>query len=72
MLTLDKIYHASYVLKDVIRRTELIPAPYLNKKGNIFIKPENLQLTGSFKVQLFFYIVHVAVKKSFIFFVFII
>ena len=55
MLTLDKIYHASYVLKDVIRRTELIPAPYLNKKGNIFIKPENLQLTGSFKVRGSYY-----------------
>ena len=55
MLTLDKIYHASYVLKDVIRRTELIPAPYLNKKGNIFLKPENLQLTGSFKVRGSYY-----------------
>ena len=55
MLTLDKIYHASYVLKDVVRRTELIPAPYLNKKGNIFLKPENLQLTGSFKVRGSYY-----------------
>ena len=55
MLTLDKIYHASYVLKDVVRRTELIPAPYLNKKGNVYIKPENLQLTGSFKVRGSYY-----------------
>ena len=55
MLTLDKIYHASYVLKDVIRRTELIHAPNINKKCNIFIKPENLQLTGSFKVRGSYY-----------------
>jgi hypothetical protein len=27
MLTLDKIYHASYALKDVIRTTDLIHAP---------------------------------------------
>ena len=51
MLTLDKIYHAAFVLKDVIRRTELVPAPNVNKKGTVFLKPENLQLTGSFKVR---------------------
>ena len=55
MLTLDKIYHASYVLKDVIRRTELIHAPNINKKCNIYLKPENLQLTGSFKVRGSYY-----------------
>ena len=27
MLTLDKIYHAAFVLKDVARRTDLIEAP---------------------------------------------
>ena len=26
MLTLDKIYHASYVLKDVIRQTNIVQA----------------------------------------------
>lgn len=55
MLTLDKIYHASYVLKDVIRRTELIHAPNINSKCNVFLKPENLQLTGSFKVRGSYY-----------------
>ncbi|MDO5461097.1 MAG: threonine ammonia-lyase [Bacteroidales bacterium] len=55
MLTLDKIYHAKYVLKDVIRHTELIHAPNINKKCNIFLKPENLQLTGSFKVRGSYY-----------------
>lgn len=55
MLTLDKIYHASYVLKDVIRRTELIYAPNINQKCNIYLKPENLQVTGSFKVRGSYY-----------------
>ena len=51
MLTLDKIYQASYALKTVIRRTDLIPAPNINKTCSIFLKPENLQVTGSFKVR---------------------
>ena len=55
MLTLDKIYHAAFVLKDVIRRTELVPAPNVNSKGTIYLKPENLQLTGSFKVRGSYY-----------------
>ena len=31
MLTLDKIYHAAFVLKDVARKTDLIEAPKLSK-----------------------------------------
>lgn len=50
MLTLDKIYHASFVLKDVVRHTELIPSP-LASGCQLYLKPENLQLTGSFKVR---------------------
>lgn len=51
MLTLDKIYQASYVLKPVIRRTDLISAPNINPGCHIYLKPENLQVTGSFKVR---------------------
>ena len=51
MLTLDKIYHASYVLKDVIRNTELIKAPKIRTDCSVFLKPECLQVTGSFKVR---------------------
>ena len=51
MLTLDKIYQASYALKRVIRRTDLISAPNINKDSFIYLKPENLQVTGSFKVR---------------------
>ena len=51
MLTLDKIYHAAYVLKDVVRHTELVKAPTINPNADIYLKPENLQVTGSFKVR---------------------
>lgn len=51
MLTLDKIYHAKYVLGSVIRQTDLIHAPKINPDCDIYLKPENLQVTGSFKVR---------------------
>ena len=38
MLTLDKIYHASYVLKDVVRKTDLIEAPNLLPEKSIYLK----------------------------------
>lgn len=55
MLTLDRIYHASYVLKNVVRRTDLIYAPQINPDAQIFLKTENLQITGSFKVRGAYY-----------------
>ncbi len=51
MLTLDKIYHASYVLKDVIRPTHIVKAEALSNDCHVYLKPENLQITGSFKVR---------------------
>lgn len=51
MLTLDKVYHAAFVLKDVVRETALIPSPKINPESNVYLKTENLQLTGSFKVR---------------------
>lgn len=55
MLTLDKVYHASYVLKEVVRRTDLILASHLAPNSEIYLKPENLQVTGSFKVRGAYY-----------------
>lgn len=55
MVTLDKIYHAKYVLKDVIRPTDVIPAPHINEESNVYLKTENLQITGSFKVRGAYY-----------------
>lgn len=55
MLTLDKVYHASFVLKEVIRPTALIKAPNLCSGANLYLKTENLQITGSFKVRGAYY-----------------
>ncbi len=55
MLTLDKIYHAAYILRDVARRTDLIAAPRLASPGQLYLKTENLQLTGSFKLRGAYY-----------------
>ena len=51
MLTLDKIYSAKYVLRQVIRGTDIIRAPKINPEADIWLKTENLQITGSFKVR---------------------
>lgn len=55
MLTLDKIYHASFVLKSVARKTDLIAAPHLCEDQDLYLKTENLQVTGSFKVRGAYY-----------------
>lgn len=55
MLTLDKVYHANYILKDVIRKTDVIHASNINRESEIWLKTENLQITGSFKVRGAYY-----------------
>lgn len=55
MLTLDKIYHAKFVLKKVARKTDLIAAPRLCPGTDLYLKTENLQVTGSFKVRGAYY-----------------
>ena len=49
MLTIDKIYEAQNILKPVARVTPLTPAPAIG--NTIYIKNENLQMTGSFKLR---------------------
>ncbi len=57
MLTLDKIYHAQFVLRDAIRETDIIHSPSLSEQTgcNVYLKTENLQVTGSFKVRGAYY-----------------
>ena len=55
MLTLDSVYRASYVLKNVIRKTDIIYAPKLKPGAQLYLKTENLQITGSFKVRGSYY-----------------
>ena len=55
MLTLDKIYHAAFVLKNVARKTDLIKATKLSDQYELYLKTENLQETGSFKLRGAYY-----------------
>lgn len=55
MVTLDKIYHAAFVLREVARKTDLIYAPGLSAETDIYLKTENLQVTGSFKLRGAYY-----------------
>lgn len=51
MLTIDKIIKASETLKPVIRKTDLIYSQDISKNNEVYLKAENLQITGSFKVR---------------------
>ena len=55
MLTIDSVYRARNVLKNVIRETDVIYAPKLCEGAQLYLKTENLQLTGSFKVRGAYY-----------------
>ena len=55
MLTLDTVYQASFALKDVARETDLIRAPRMFPSDEVYLKTENLQTTGSFKVRGAYY-----------------
>ena len=51
MLSLDKVFNAQLVLKSIIRETPVVRAYGLAPHCELFLKPENLQITGSFKVR---------------------
>ncbi|MBR5898479.1 MAG: threonine ammonia-lyase [Muribaculaceae bacterium] len=55
MLDISEIYKAAEVLKPVVRHTTIIESPKINPKGLIYLKTENLQLTGSFKLRGAYY-----------------
>ena len=54
MLTIQEIYKAADVLKDVARHPNLVPTS-IRDDAQIFLKPECLQLTGSFKLRGAYY-----------------
>ena len=55
MLTLDRVYQAAFTLKDVARKTDLICAQKLSSDNGLYLKTENLQVTGSFKLRGAYY-----------------
>ena len=55
MLTIDNVYRASHALKGIARKTDVIYAPKLCQGAELYLKTENLQITGSFKVRGAYY-----------------
>lgn len=55
MLNISEIFNAAAVLKGVARKTDVIPAPRITKDCDLYLKTENLQLTGSFKLRGAYY-----------------
>ena len=51
MLSLDQVFNAQTVLKSIIRETRVVRAYGIAPECELFLKPENLQITGSFKVR---------------------
>ena len=59
MLTLEKFQEAHEILKPVLRQTAVIYSPHFSEldQQQIYLKPENLQLTGAYKIRGAFYAV---------------
>ena len=56
-MTLDKFEEASEVVKNVTSETKLVYSEYWSRQtGNkIYLKPENMQYTGAYKVRGSYY-----------------
>lgn len=54
-LEINEIFNAAKVLKGVARHTSLIPSSKINPDVDVWLKTENLQLTGSFKLRGAYY-----------------
>ena len=51
MLSLDKVFNAQTILKGIVRETKPVRAYGIAPDCELYLKPENLQITGSFKVR---------------------
>ena len=54
-LALEKVFEAKKTLSNVARLTNLVKSNYLSKENNVYLKTENLQQTGSFKLRGAYY-----------------
>ena len=53
MIHLENIVEAKNAIESVVAKTPLAYAPYLSEVSgaNIYLKKENLQITGAFKIR---------------------
>lgn len=66
MMTLDKFEEATEAVKKVINRTKLIYSDYFSEcSGNrVYLKPENMQFTGAYKVRGAYYKISTLTKEE--------
>ena len=66
MMTLEDFKAARNVLKGVINETHLIHSPALSKaSGNsVYLKPENMQVTGAYKIRGAYYTISTLSKEQ--------
>ncbi|MBO5354233.1 MAG: threonine ammonia-lyase [Lachnospiraceae bacterium] len=66
MLTLEKFEEASEVVKKVTNKTKLVYSDYLSEMtGNkVYLKPENMQVTGAYKIRGAYYKVSTLTKED--------
>ena len=50
-LSLDRVFEAQQVLKSILRETKCVRSYGIANECELYLKPENLQITGSFKVR---------------------
>ena len=57
MLTLEAFEEASEIVRKVTTNTKLIPSGYFSaqSKNKVFLKPENMQVTGAYKIRGAYY-----------------
>jgi len=57
MLTLDRFEEAAKLVKEVTKDTKLVYSSYLSERtGNkVYLKPENMQMTGAYKLRGAYY-----------------
>ena len=54
-LDISEVYKAAEVLQNVARHPKLIGVTKINPEAQVYLKPENLQYTGSFKLRGAYY-----------------
>lgn len=66
MMTLEKFEEAAEVVKEVTNRTKLVQSEYLSEMtGNkVYLKPENMQVTGAYKIRGAYYKVSTLSKEE--------
>ncbi len=65
-MTLDRFEEASQTVKQVTKETKLVYSSYLSERtGNkVYLKPENMQMTGAYKLRGAYYKVSTMTKKE--------